>query len=60
MVESGTQLNPELCPPVEGADDAVSAWITDECNRELGQELLPEEEHRAELGPAAEIQELDG
>ena len=46
--------NPELKPQVEarqssvvdGADGAEPAWVADECNRALGQELPPGEEDR--------------
>ena len=34
-------LKPEL---TEGSDESVSAWVADECNRALGQELSAEEE----------------
>ena len=45
---------------MEGGDGAASAWVADERNRVLGQELSPgEEEQHAELVQAAEIKELD-
>ena len=42
----------EASPPdaVEGVDGTISAWVADECNRVLGQELSQEEEEtHAEL-----------
>ena len=41
-------LKPEMeagpLEAVEGVDGAISAWVADECNRGLGQELSQEEE----------------
>ena len=45
---------------VEAADRAVPASVAGECNRELGQELPPEEEEQhAELAQAAKTKVLD-
>ena len=60
--------NPELKPQVEAyqssvverADGAASAWVADEREKLLGEELSPEEEEQhAGLVQAAKIKELD-
>ena len=59
--------NPELKPKmealqssvVEGVDGAVSAWVADECNRVLRQELLPDEEKlHSDLAQEGKLREL--
>ena len=41
-----------------GADGAISAWVADECNRILGQELSPgEEELHADLAEGGKLRE---
>ena len=45
---------------VAGCDEAVSAWVADECNRILGQELTAEEELACqELVHEGEMRELE-
>ena len=45
---------------VEGSDEAASAWVADECNRVLGQELTVEEEMACEeLVHEGKMRELD-
>ena len=45
---------------VEGVDGAISAWVADECNRVLGQELSQEEdEMRADLAREGKRRELE-
>ena len=52
-----TALNHQM---VAGSDEAVSAWVADECNRILGQELTAEEEMACqELVHEGEMRELE-
>ena len=45
---------------VEGSDEAVTAWVADECNRVLGQELSVEEELSCkELAHEGKMRELE-
>ena len=45
---------------VAGSDEAVSAWVADECNRILGQELTVEEELACqELAHEGKMRELE-
>ena len=68
LKEHAQWRNPELKPHVEphqssameGVDGAASAWVAEERNRALGQELSPgREERHVGLGQAAKIKELD-
>ena len=45
---------------MEGVEGAASAWVADDCYRELGRDLSPGEEgQHAELVRAAKITEVD-
>ena len=45
-MELKPQVEADDSSAVEGGDGAVSAWVADECDGALGQELLPEEEEQ--------------
>ena len=54
------QLGAHPFSAAEGVGGAASAWVADESNRVLGQELSPEEAgQHAELVQAAKTEELD-
>ena len=51
-------VNPSAA--VDGVDGAISAWVADECNRVLGQELSQEEEEmHADLANGRKKRELE-
>ena len=65
--EHAQRGNPAMKPQKEtlqssavyGADGAISAWVTDDCNRVLGQELSPgEEKQHAHLAHEGKLREL--
>ena len=53
------QVDAAQSSAAQGADGAISAWVTDDCNRVLGQELSPgEEKQHAHLAHEGKLREL--